>query len=109
ADQRAFEQPNDRRQHLVTRQLGEVDVPLDALTDERQDLAEGDHPAELRLVAHLAVSWVVSILLPSSCVARGNLQMSRRVRANPHVIPLGGNDELSDSLELRLVANHGTV
>src|SRR4051812_3547163 len=109
ADQRALEQPYYRGEHLVSCQLRERDVPLHALTNERENLAERNHPAELGFVAHGAVARMVAVLLSSARVSRCDLQMPRRIRTDPHARPARRNHEPSYSLELRLVAYHDTV
>src|SRR5688572_10007176 len=104
ANQRLLEQPDDRREHLLTRQRRCRDVLLHALTDARQHFAEVHQPAELRVVANRAIPRVVAILLSSARIARRDLQVAARRRADPHVRPSWRDHELADALELRRVA-----
>ena len=109
ADQRALEQPDHRCQHLVARQLGKVDVTLDTLADERQDLAERHHAAELRLVTNGAILRVIPILLPPPRVSRRDLQVSGGIRADPDFSPPWRNDQLPNAVQLRSVLNDSAV
>src|SRR5690349_6667103 len=105
----SLEQPYDGRQYLVSRQLGQRDIALDAFSNTGQDLAEGDHAPELRLVTDGPVSGVIPILLSAARVPRRDLKVPRGIWTDPYLIPTRWDDELSDSLELRFVADYGAV
>src|ERR671919_2414942 len=64
---------------------------LDLLADERQRLAKRQHPAILCLVAHVAPTWVVPILLASLGIVPCSLQMPLGHGADPDLGP-GGRD-----------------
>src|SRR4029078_4008317 len=60
------------------RRAGPRQVFLDPASDLRERLAEGDHPAVLRLVADLAPAGVVPVLLASLAVPAARLQVGVR-------------------------------
>src|SRR5581483_4557300 len=100
ADQRLVEQAHHGREDLAPRQVARAQVALDALADLRKDLAELEHAAELRPVARVAVQRVIAVLLASARVARGDLDVALRVRADPHLGPRRRHHERREALEL---------
>ena len=104
ADQRRLEELDDGRQHLLAPQAALRQVALDPLADLRQRVAEGDHAAELGLVADLPPVGVVAVLLAPPGVAAGRLQMAVRAGADPDVGPGRRDGQLADALQGLLVA-----
>ena len=109
ADQRALEQPDDRRHHLPPRKSRERDVALDVLANLPQHVAQLDHPLELRVIAVRAKIRMVAVLLASTCIARRDLEMSFRDRADPDVAPRGRDHQRAKSLDVLTLANDATV
>jgi hypothetical protein len=98
-DQGALEQPHDGGHDLLARQAGPPDVELDALANLPQHLAEREHAVELRFVALRSEFRVVAVLLAAARVPRGYLQVSVRMRADPHARPGGRNRQRADALQ----------
>src|SRR5688500_17559119 len=88
---------------------GKRDVVLDALANALEDLAEVEHPAELRLVANATIHGMVAVLLPAAGIARGDLEVPALRRADPDIGPRRRNDERREALELRLVEHRLAV
>ena len=109
ADQGALQQPNHCRHHLLARKPGQRDVVLDPLTNQLQHVAEGNHPLELDAVPLLAKRGMVAVLLPAACVARRHLQVTVRVRADPHVRPGGRDHQRPEAAQHGGVANRATL
>ena len=97
ADERLVEQHHHGGEDLPAREVARAQVALYALPDLRQDFAEFQHAAELRLVARLAVQGVVAVLLASAVVARGGLDMAFGIGTDPHVGPGRRNRERFDA------------
>ena len=87
ANERLVQQPHHRGEELAPGQVAGAQIALHALPEEREDLAELEHAAELRAITRCAVRGMVAILLPAAGVARRRLDVAVGVRANPHVGP----------------------
>src|SRR5437667_36894 len=79
ADERLVEEPHHRGEDLPARQIAGAQVALHPLADVRQDLAELEHAAELRLIALRPVPRMVPVLLASPRIARRRLDVTVRV------------------------------
>src|SRR5439155_1834453 len=109
ADQRLVEQSHDGRQDLTPAEVVRAQVALHALAHVGQDLAELEHPPELRLVPRLAIARVIAVLLPPARVASGDLDVAARIGADPHLAPGRGNDESLDARALHSVLDPRSV
>ena len=109
ADQRLVEQSHDGRQDLTPAEVVRAQVALHALAHVGQDLAELEHPPELRLVPRLAIARVIAVLLPPARVASGDLDVAARIGADPDLAPGRGNDESLDARALRSVLDPRSV
>lgn len=107
AHERCLEQANDRGNHLLARQPRPRKIARDAPANARQGAGESGEPRIFRLVAHLAPARVIAILLASSRVAAGRLDMALRARADPHLLPGRRDGEAANSLERRSVVHRG--
>src|SRR6185295_16025770 len=99
----------DRREDLVTRQAGVLQVRRRSLADPRQGLGERDQTAVLDLVPHLAPFRVIAVLLAPAGVASRRLQMPTRVRANPDILPRRRNRQRSNPLQLGRIGDRSPV
>ena len=107
AHERCLEQANDRGDHLLARQPWPRKIARDPPANARQGAGESGEPPVLRLVAQLAPALVIAILLASSCVAPGRLDMALRARADPYLRPGRRDGEPSNSLKRRSVVHRG--
>ena len=103
------EQAHDHRQHLVARQPGQREVAAQSPPQLRERFAERDHAVELRVVAQHAPLRVIAVLLAPPRVAAGRLQMSVRVRADPHAFVCGRNGETGNALQRGAVPDGTSV
>src|SRR5689334_8371936 len=108
-DARALEQPDHRGQHLLPRQPRLGQVLLDPLAQSGQRLAEGEHAAELGLVAHHAPFGMVAILLAAAGIPAGGLEVAAGRRTDPYVGVGGWNCQTADARQCGLVANRPTI
>ncbi len=108
-DQGHFQQPDDRRQHLLARQPRLREVRLAALADERQRAGEGDHPVELGLVPRLVPGRVVAMLLPTARIAAGRLDVPVAEGGDPDIGPGGRDGQRPDPLQLVRIADRPPV
>src|SRR4029077_12779289 len=69
AEQRQFHKVDNGRQHSFPWQPVALQVLIDAGADQWQDPAEHQHFAELGLIAHLAPTGMIAILLAAALVA----------------------------------------
>jgi hypothetical protein len=99
-DEGLVEQPHHRGEDLSPGQVARAQVALDLLAQGGEDLTELQHPAELRLVARLAIERMVAVLLAAAGVARGGLDVALRIGADPHVGPGRGDDQRFDAAPL---------
>src|SRR5690606_8119370 len=83
ADAGALQQADDRGDDLRAGQPGASELAFDRAPDHRQGRREGRHALELGLVAHLAPTAVIAVLLASARVAPRRLEVSARVAADP--------------------------
>src|SRR6185436_8387470 len=104
ANARGLEQPHDRGEHLVAGQTGQRQVLVDAATDARQRLGEGEHATVLGLVAYFAPAHVIAVLLAPARVAAGSLEVAIVARADPDLFPGGRNRQLADACKSFRVA-----
>src|SRR5437762_3232582 len=86
ADERSVEKPDDRRQHLPSRQTARPQVAIHLSPDPRQVLPELDHPAELRGVARLAPRRVIAVLLAAPRIAAAGEDMALAIGADPDLV-----------------------
>ena len=108
-DQRLLEEPDHGGEHLGPRVSRKEHVALDGLADLQDHLAEPEHPLELRAVALRAEFGVVAVLLAPLRVARGHLQVSVLVRADPHLRPRRRDHERAEAPDQRAVADGASV
>ena len=100
ANQRFLEQLHRGGEHLDARQPALADVGGGAPADLAKRQREGRQLGVLRLVAHLAESRVIAVLLAPARVASGRLQMTVRVGADPDADPGRRDDERFDAGQL---------
>ena len=96
---------HDGGQYLAAAQFGGAQVAFGALPDGRQHLAQVEHVAKFRLVARIAITRMVAVLLAAAGIARGGLDMAFRIRADPHVGPRRRNDQRIDAAALLGIAD----
>src|SRR3954471_17995258 len=108
-DEGRLQQLDDRGEHLLPPQAALRHVLLEPLADPGQGLAEGDHAAELGLVAHLPPFGVVAVLLAPAGVAPGRLQVAVRAGADPDVRPGRRDGQLADALQGLLVPDRAPL
>src|SRR5687767_4284262 len=71
--------------------------------------AQLDHPLELRAIAVRAKIRVVAILLPSTRVARRDLEVSLRHRTDPDVAPRRRDRQGAEATDARSLPDDATV
>jgi hypothetical protein len=98
ADQRAVEQTDHRREHLLPGHPAFAHVLGDAFADLRQRAGELQDPLVLVAVAHLAPIGMVAILLTPSVVTPGRLNMAVGLRADPYLGPGRRHGQRTDAL-----------
>src|SRR4051794_39794375 len=108
-DEGRLQQLDDRGEHLLPPQAALRHVLLEPLADPGQGLAEGDHAAELGLVAHLPPFGVVAVLLAPAGVAPGRLQVAVRAGADPDVRPGRRYGQLANALQGLLVPDRAPL
>src|SRR3954453_5855086 len=108
-DEGRLQQLDDRGEHLLPPQAALRHVLLEPLADPGQGLAEGDHAAELGLVAPLPPFGVVAVLLAPAGVAPGRLQVAVRAGADPDVRPGRRDGQLADALQGLLVPDRAPL
>ena len=99
ADQRGLQQLHDGGQHLFAWQTRQLQVPVDAGANLGECLAEGEHPAVLRLVADLPPAGVVPVLCAPAIVGANSLDVTARVGADPHVFVRRRDRQLVDPVD----------
>jgi hypothetical protein len=109
ADERAVEEADHRGEDLAAREVLGAQVALHALAQARQDLAELQHVAELRLVARGAIGRVVAVLLAPARIARRGLDVAVGIGADPHVGPRRRDGKRFEAAALVGVADSHTV
>ena len=109
ADERVFQEMDDRRQNLFARQTPQAHVLVDGFADRRKRLREGKHVLVFRALAHFAESRVIAVLLAPLGIPAGRLNVAVGFRRDPH-IRIGRRDgELADPLQRRLVGHRAAV
>src|SRR4029079_6479524 len=98
-DQCRLEKPDDRGEDLLTGQARAGEVRVTATPDAREGACDVEQPLELRLVAPRAPAGVIAILLPSTRIAPGRLEVTGGVRADPDVRPGGRDRQRPDPAE----------
>jgi hypothetical protein len=93
---RRLEEADDGRDHLLTREATPAKVLADPTPDSRQRQPKGDEPLELAPVATRAEASVVAVLAAAARVASGRLEVARRVRTDPDLVPRWRNCERLD-------------
>src|SRR5581483_6525940 len=96
ADQGLVEQAHHRGEDLPAAEILRTQIALHPLADVRKDLAELEHPAELRLVARLPIERVVAVLLAPARVARRHLDVAAGIRTDPDAAPGRRNHQRLD-------------
>src|SRR4051812_32907661 len=109
AHERGLEQPDDGGNDLLAGQALALEVALDAASQARQGLGEGDRPLVLRLVARLAPQLVIAVLLSPPCVTPGGLDVAARVGAYPHLGPRRRDCQGADTRERLAVSDRRAV
>src|SRR4051794_37074941 len=102
AEEAAVEQAHGGGEHALAAQVvvvGALEVALDAGPHAGQRAGEAQHVVELLLVAALAPGTVVQVLLAPAGVEARRLDVTARVRADPHVLPRRRDDEVVDARE----------
>ena len=87
SDSGLLEQPDNRRQHLLSRHAGPFQVAVGPLADLWQGRGKGHHPVVLDGIANLAPAQVIAVLFAPPGVAPRRLQMAVRVGADPDIGP----------------------
>src|SRR5690606_35975433 len=105
ANQRCLQQTQHGREHLFARQAPKREVRIDTLAYSRQRPAEIQYSMILRLVAYLAPSRVIAILLASSPISPGRLDMAGRKRADPYVCPSRGDGQRFDAADVAAIGD----
>jgi len=105
ADERGLEQADHGRHHLPPGQAAARQVFVRARADDGQRLAEGEHAAELGLVADGAPARVVPVLLAAARVAPRGLDVAERVATDPDAPPGGRDDQRLDARQRGAVAH----
>jgi hypothetical protein len=108
-DQGRFEQADDGGEHLLPWQARPPQIGVDPAPDGGQGLGEGDQPAVLRLVPHLAPARVIAVLLAALVVAAGRLQVAAWVGVDPDIGVGGRNCQSVDPVTLLLIADRRAV
>ncbi len=98
ADGGLLHDPHHRRQHLFARQATAGQVVLDLRAQLGQRPAELGHAAIFGAVAVGAPVGMVDVLLASSLVAAGGLDMPPRIGADPDVGPGRRDHQLGDAV-----------
>src|SRR5206468_12714985 len=83
-------------------------VRLHFCANRGQRLAEIHHPAELGVVAYLAVHRMIPVLLAAASVVTYGLQMPVRRRTDPDARPRRRNGQRFYTLDLSFIANDGS-
>src|SRR5262245_40974374 len=76
-----------------------------AAADARECLRERDETAVLHFVADLAPARVITILFAAARVATGRLQMTARIRADPHIGPRRRDHQRTNSFAFGRIRN----
>src|SRR4051812_14095429 len=105
ADQRRFEQPHHRSEHLLAPQAPAGEVTRHLFSNFRQRPRECDHALVFVFIAHRPPILVVTILLPAANVPPGGLNVTVGVRTDPDFRPRGWNRQMSNPREGRLLRN----
>src|SRR6185295_351413 len=100
ADQRLVQQLHYRGEYLAPAQLGAAQITFRTLANGGQHFAQLEHVAKLRLVASIAITRMVAVLLPAPGIARRSLDVAFRVRADPYVGPRRRNNQAVDAAAL---------
>ena len=95
-DERDFEEAHHRREHLLSRETGPPQLFVAALPQRGQGAGEGQDSFVLGVVPDLAPARMVAVLLASSLVSPGCLDVAVRHGADPDVRPGGRDDERPD-------------
>jgi hypothetical protein len=109
AHERGLQKLDDGCHDLLSGQTLAAQVAGDSSANAWQNPSEAEHPSELVLVAHLAPARVVAVLLASSRIAAGRLQVAARTRGDPDVLPRRRDGERPDAVERVGVAHHPTL
>ena len=99
AKQGCFHQAHDRGEHPLSRQTAPPQIGFDALPDRRQNPAKRQHLAVFRLVADLAPTRVIAVLLAAALVPSGRLDMAVWIGTDPYRSPGGRNRQRTNALQ----------
>src|SRR6266516_1954593 len=84
-------------------------MPADHLAQPGKGGAELQHPVVLFLITPLAPHVVVAVLAPARRVRPGRLDVSRRIWADPHVLPGRRDHQGPDPGDRAPVAHRGPI
>ncbi len=87
ANQRRFEQLDEGGDDLGAGQSLLAHVPIDAFANARECAPERHHALVLRFVAHLTPPLVIPVLLATTDIASGCLNVAVCARADPDILP----------------------
>src|SRR5438270_2589708 len=99
AKQGCLHQAHDRGEHPLSRQTAPPEIGFDALPDGRQNPAKRQHLAVFRLVANLAPTRVIAVLLAAALVPSGRLDMAVWIGTDPYRSPGGRNRQRTNALQ----------
>src|SRR5690606_15876806 len=98
-DQGALQQLHHGSQRPLPGKAGPVEILVHRLANRRQRPTELDHPVVLVRVAHLAPTSVIAILLATTRVTTGGLQVTIGSGADPDILPGRWDRQLANPLQ----------
>src|SRR5262245_25334921 len=107
--ERDFQQPHDRGQHLRAWQTGTSQVRIEASLQSRQGMGKGDHAVVLGLIADRSPAAVIAVLFTAAGIAAGRLKMAVGTRTDPDVAPGWRQYEGTNARKCLLIADGSAV
>src|SRR5579862_1218274 len=95
------EQPDGGGEHSFSlKVVGPLELASQTSAKPWQLVGELEHPLELRAIAVLAPPLVVQVLPAARGVDAGGLKVTRRVGADPHILPSRRDHEIANAREV---------
>ena len=93
-----FEQANHDCKHMFARVRCRGQIDVDSFPDSWKECAEFKHPIELGFVAHRLPARMVAILFATTRIPTRGLNVTGRIRRDPHILPGGWNCQCRNAL-----------
>ncbi|GMA35527.1 hypothetical protein GCM10025876_17310 [Demequina litorisediminis] len=109
AEQAAVQQPKGHTEHVFAGKVATRRIGIRDRACGGQARGDGEDPRMLGAIPALTPRGVVQVLPPSRLIRSERLQVTLRVRADPHVDPGRRNREPSDPVPLDGIAHRGPL